>query len=387
MVVGDTEMQDRRGFLKHGSALATGLLAAGWTAPSIAGRTRSSRIPLIHITDMYHPPQDPDDHFDLATIAALPEFDLQGVILDVTQKFLDPAPAGWDIARDPGYVPVVQLGHILGRAIPVAAGPVAPLDSVGDDLRGRPAVQQAGVTLLLELLDASPEPVVLSLVGSARVVAAAFNRAPDLLRSKTAAVVLNAGSTGGPKREWNVGLDQAAYVRLWRSGLPIHWYPCGTPSGAFDPAHERGTYWKATHGDLLGSLSPAMRAWFACALSGSRRGDVIQLLADPIDSAFWEGAMQEARNMWSTASLAMTAGRDLVHTGEGWRFVPGGSAGSDTVWPWRLDPVSASVDDAGVVTWAVAGGASHHRLFGRKGGTAFGAAMGEALGALLGTIA
>ena len=72
-----------------------------------------SRIPLVHITDLYHPPQDPDDHFDLATIAALPEFDLRGVILDVTQKFLDPAPAGWDIARDPGYVPVVQLGHIL----------------------------------------------------------------------------------------------------------------------------------------------------------------------------------------------------------------------------------------------------------------------------------
>ena len=86
MQAGDTEMQDRRGFLKHGSAAVAGLLAAGGAIPSFARREPFSRIPLIHITDMYHPPQDPDDHFDLATIAALPEFDLQGVILDVTQK-------------------------------------------------------------------------------------------------------------------------------------------------------------------------------------------------------------------------------------------------------------------------------------------------------------
>jgi hypothetical protein len=372
--------------LKHASTVVAGLLASGGTLPSYAGRGSSSRIPLVHITDLYHPPQDPDDHFDLATVVALPEFDLRGVILDVTQKFLDPAPAGWDIARDPGYIPVVQLVHILGRSLPVAAGPVAPLDSVGDDLRGRPAAQQAGVTLLLELLDASPEPVVLSLVGSARVVAAAYNRAPDLLRRKTAVVVLNAGSTGGPKKEWNVGLDPSAYVCLWRSGLPIHWYPCGTPSGAFDPAHERGTYWRSKHATMLHALSPSMQAWFANALSECRRGDIIQLLAEGVDDVSWKKILQEDRNMWSTASLIMAAGRALAHTRDGWRFVPARSAGNDEVWPWRLDPISASVDDTGVVTWALAGGASRHRLFGRKSGPAFGAAMGEALGALLGTI-
>ncbi len=383
-------MINRRRFLTRGIG-GMAAVAAHAFAPQTFVRVSQAHeqprmIPLIHITDLYHPPQDPDDHFDLATIAALPELDLRGVILDVTQKFLEPAPGGWDIARDPGYIPVVQLGHILGRAIPVAAGPAAPLASVSDDVRDRPAAQQAGVRLLLDLLDASPGPVMLSVVGSARVVAAAFNRAPDLLRARVAAVVLNAGSTGGPKREWNVGLDHAAYTCLWRSGLPIHWYPCGTPSGAFDPAHERGTFWKSTHATMLRSLSPVMRAWFANALTESRRGDIIHLLDEPVDVPTWNNILRGERNMWSTASLVMTAGRTLARTGDGWRFVPPGGAGEREVWPWRLDPVSVSVNDAGDVTWTIATDASRQRLFGRKSGPGFGAAMGEALGALLGTL-
>jgi hypothetical protein len=158
-------------------------------------------IPLVHITDLYHPPQDPDDHIDLATVVALPEYDLRAVILDVTQKFLDPAPAGFDIARDPGYVPVLQLSHIIGRAIPVAVGPRAPLSGPDDDAKNRPRSEQAGIQLLLDILEDCPEPVVLSLVGSARVVTAAFNRAPELLRSKVRSLLLNAGSTAGMERE------------------------------------------------------------------------------------------------------------------------------------------------------------------------------------------
>ncbi len=205
-------MPNRRQFL----ALGVGAIA-GLRSPDVAPAVRSlSRkdpmIPLVHITDLYHPPQDPDDHIDLATVVALSEYDLRGVIVDVTQKFLDPAPAGFDISRDPGFVPVMQLSHIIGRAIPVAAGPRAPLSGPDDDAANRPRSEQAGIQLLLDILENSPEPVVLSLVGSARVVTAAFNRAPELLRGKVRSLLLNAGSIGGIKREWNVGLDAAAYI-------------------------------------------------------------------------------------------------------------------------------------------------------------------------------
>jgi hypothetical protein len=250
------------------------------------GRKRG--IPLVHITDLYHPPQDPDDHIDLATVAALNEYDLRGVILDATRRFLLASPEGFDIQRDPGFVPVVQLGHLLGRSIPVATGPTLPLSRPDDDVSDRPPGEQTGVGLLLDILDASREHVVVSLVGSARVLTAAYNRDPHLVRTKVRSVLLNAGSTAGPKREWNVGLDPEAYVGLWRSGLPIHWYPCATERSAFNPDHERGTYWKTTQAALFRTLSPALRAWFAYAFAPSQRGDIIAALTDTEDSSVWD---------------------------------------------------------------------------------------------------
>jgi pyrimidine-specific ribonucleoside hydrolase len=379
-------MQDRRRFILRGMVAMAGLATFGRSAVRSAIQRPSSGIPLVHITDLYHPPQDPDDHIDLATIAALPEFDLRGVVLDVTQKFLDPAPAGWDVARDPGYISVVQLGHITGKAIPVAAGPVAPLNDPSDDLRDRPASEQAGVRLLLDILEDSPVPVTLSLVGSARVAAAAFNREPGLLRRKISAVLLNAGSTAGTKREWNVGLDSAAYMGLWRSGLPIHWYPCATAKSAFDPADERGTFWKTTHATLFGSLTPSVRAWFTYALTSGKRNDIIRLLSENVEAELWGKVLQENRNMWATASLVMAAGRVLARTPAGWRFVPANEAAGAEGWPWRLDPITATIDDQAIVGWSPATSGVHQFLFGRKGGTGYGTAMGEALGALLSTI-
>jgi len=202
------------------------------------------KTPLIHTTDLYHPPQDPDDHFDLATVAALPEFDLLGVILDTTEKFLHPAPQGFDISRDPGFIPVTQLAALLGRTIPVAVGPSGPLRHSGDAASDRPPRECAGIELLLHLVRSSSEPVMVSVVGSARVLAAAWNREPDLMRSRVKAVLLNAGSSAGEREEWNVGLDRIAYVDLWRSGLPIRWYPCSNEKGAFDQTHHRSTYWQ-----------------------------------------------------------------------------------------------------------------------------------------------
>lgn len=379
-------MQDRRRFIVQGMAGLAGLLALGRTAVRADVRQPSSRIPLVHITDLYHPPQDPDDHIDLATVAALPEFDLCGVVLDVTQKFLDPAPVGWDVARDPGYVPVMQLGHLIGKAIPVAAGPVSPLKDPSDDLRDRSASEQAGVRLLLDILEDSPGPILLSITGSARVATASFNRAPDLLRKKIGAVLLNAGSTAGAKREWNVGLDPSAYIGLWQSGLPIHWYPCATAKSAFDPADERGTFWKTSHTTLFGSLTPSMRAWFAYALTAGKRSDVIRHLSEEVDREAWGKVLQENRSMWATASLVMAAGRILARTDAGWRFVHANEAAGAEVWPWRLDPITATIDDQAIVEWSPAGSEARSSLFGRQSGTGYGTAMGEALGALLARI-
>lgn len=343
--------------------------------------------PLVHVTDLYHPPQDPDDHLDLLTALALPEYDLRAVILDATRRFLVAAPEGWDVRRDPGFVPVTQIAHLLGRPVRAAAGPVEPLRSVEDDATDRPAAEQAGVELLLEVLRTSAEPVTISVVGSGRVLAAAISREPELVRTRTRAVLLNAGSTGGPKREWNVGLDPAAYVALWRSRVAVDWFPCGTESGAFDPAHERGTFWKASHEELFAGLPEALRGWLGYAFSGSARGDIIGALAESGRGAVWEHVLAGERNLWSTASLVIGAGRVLARTEHGWRFVAEAEAAGGETWPWRLDPIDATVDGEARVAWrpaATEGGP--WRLFGRLPGEDYGRAMAEALNALWRTL-
>ncbi len=377
-------MMNRRKLLAAGVAALTGFgTLRSRAAEHIKSRTALGSIPLVHITDLYHPPQDPDDHFDLATIAALQEYDLKGVVLDVTDRFLDPSKAGPDGARDPGFIPVAQLAYLLGRDIPVATGPRAPLRNPGDDVADRPSQEQAGIRLLLETLEHAVSRVVVSMVGSCRVLTAAFNRNPGLLRTKVQAVLLNAGSSGGSKQEWNVGLDPEAYKGLWDSGLPIRWYPCATERGAFDPDHERGTYWKTTHATLLRAVAPSLRSWFAYALTGSKRGDIIRVLAEEPSREAWDKLLLQERNLWSTASIVMGAGRVLARTSEGWRFIPADAAAAGEPWPWRLDRIEARVNQRAEVKWEEVRGNENALLFGRKGGQGFADAMSEALGALL----
>jgi len=340
------------------------------------------KIPFIHITDLYHPPQDPDDHFDLATVMALPELDLRGVILDTTTKFLHASPLGFDIPRDPGFVPVMQLSYLLGRPIPIAVGPSEPLRHEGDTWNDRTPSEQSGIELLLSILRASTEPVVISMVGSARVVAAAFYREPELMRARTKALLLNAGATAKTKTEWNVNLDLIAYKAVWNSGLPIHWYPCATERGAFDEEHEYGTHWKASHESLLHDLSPALRAWFCYSLTGNGRGDIIRALREDGKGAAWEHILSAKRNLWSTTSLVMAAGRRLAQTPEGWRFVAV-SGSSLSAWPMFLDPITATVRDDGQVDWHSTVEATSYRIFRRQSGRQYGVAMAEALHALL----
>ena len=71
----------RRGFM---AATAGGIACTFGAASGEAEPARHSGrpVPLIDITDLYHPPQDPGDNLDLIAAYALPEVDLKAVILD-----------------------------------------------------------------------------------------------------------------------------------------------------------------------------------------------------------------------------------------------------------------------------------------------------------------
>ena len=151
-----------QGWLFAAMVLAVG---GGWAtagAPAEAGRA----VPVIYCTDLFHPHDDPDDHFDLATLYAMPELDIKGIILDQGRKQLE----------RPGRIPVSQMNRITGRNVPTVIGLATPLKSPDDKGLDQTPEFQRGVEFIVQTLRASATPVCIATLGSVRDVVAAFNR-------------------------------------------------------------------------------------------------------------------------------------------------------------------------------------------------------------------
>ena len=258
-------MLERREFLGL-TAAGAGIASAGLGAEP---RPATKRAAVIDITDLYHPSQDVGDNLDLVAAFALPEVDLKAVILDVTARFREPVagPPGDPYQdatgpRDPGFIPVWQLNALFGRNVPCAVGPYGAMRSPADPMRDAPAFQQHGVELMLKVLRESAEPVHVVSFGSARPLAVAWNREPELLRRKVACAICCAGAAPTGYLEWNVMLDVAAFVRLLRSDLPLALYPCATDKGPFDVG-PNNTFWKLLDLGFLRDLSPGLRRYAA----------------------------------------------------------------------------------------------------------------------------
>ena len=95
-------------------AMPLALMAAGWAAGGTCrgAENNAPRIPVLYSTDLFHPYDDPDDHFDLATLFGLPEFDVRGIVLDLGEKQ----------KQKTGRPAVEQMMRITGRKVPWPSG-------------------------------------------------------------------------------------------------------------------------------------------------------------------------------------------------------------------------------------------------------------------------
>jgi len=268
------------------------------------------KIPVIYSTDLYQPPQDPDDHYDLAILASLPELDVRAIVFDNATSWRD-------ATNEAGIGALRQISDISRRPIPsYATGLREKLTSQQDKAENQPSESQKGVELIIKTLRESQEKVVLFLVGSCRDFAVAFNREPDLLLKKVRAVYISAGNgPDGVQWEWNVMLDPKAYACLMKSDLPIYWAPCfsqvnlrqGTSAEVMKGARStyNSYYVVPNQAKMLEPVSDKLKNYFAYALN-KRQGDPVSFLTQPVDSL-----PQKARNMWSTASFFHAAGRKI----------------------------------------------------------------------------
>jgi len=131
-------------------------------AAAEVGRTR----PVITAPICFIPMSMLMTIFDLATLYAMPELDIKGIVLDQGKKQLE----------SPGRIPVSQMNRITGRTVPAVIGLATPLKSPDDTGLDQAPEFQRGVEFIEQTLRASARPVCIATLGSVRDVVAAFNR-------------------------------------------------------------------------------------------------------------------------------------------------------------------------------------------------------------------
>jgi hypothetical protein len=339
--------------------------------------------PVITVTDLYHPPEDPGDNFDLVMPYGLDRVDLRAVVLDVSIEKRESVRAGVDGypgPREPGVVPVTQLNAVFGRQVPFGVSPFARMRAFDDRMTDVPAFQQAGVELLLETLRASTEPVHVMSFGSARPIAVAFNREPDLLREKVARVHLSAGSTSLDYLEWNVYLDPLAMIRVVGSGLPLSLYPCATEVDCYSYGRHNTLWWFE---DLawIERMHPALRRYLTYGLGGSTRIDFLRALDEEAPEEVKRFVYSRRHAVWETAAWLQVSGSEVVrHADGGYEIVAREDVvAGDEVIPNEQVPCRVRTHESGLYTFALTGEPGTTTVFRRGDPRVYEAALRAAL--------
>ncbi|MGK3951211.1 hypothetical protein ACLKM7_02695 [Microbacterium sp. I2] len=275
--------------------------------------------PVIVVTDLYQPPEDPGDNFDLLLPFGYDRIDLRAIVLDVSiekRESVREGVPGYPGPREPGVIPIAQLNALFGRSVPYGISPFARMRFAEDQMRDVPAFQQAGPELLLETLRLSDEPVHIMSFGSARPIAVAFNRDPDLFHSRVAKIHLSAGSTSLDYLEWNVYLDPIAVIRLVDAGLPLALYPCATEVDCFSyGAHN--TLWWFDDLEWIAELHPALRRYLLYGLGVSTRIDFLRALDEDPPLEVAERVYGRRHAVWETAAWIEVSDSALVRRVDG----------------------------------------------------------------------
>ena len=376
-------MLNRREFLTR-SAAAAAIGAQPWLPIHGENNAPARPVPVIDVTDLYHPFEDPGDNLDLLQAHALPEVDLRAVVLDITNAFRLPVANHPVLWRDPngpreaGIIPVTQLNALFDRQVPYAHGPYTPMKSLTDPMTDTPKTQQAGIELILQTLQESKQPVEIVSFGSARTIAAAYNREPDLLRRKLGRVHVSAGAAtrhfefgksqahnGIPGGEWNVALDPLAFIRLMQSDLPIALYPCADVDGAFAYG-EHNTYWNLPNLHFVREMDPKLRNYVIFALGRLIRADFLRALNGALDEGDAQDLINRVHHVWETAIWLNVAKRKVVYRDNLWQIVAQADVRpSERTLKNDLRPCSLRAREDGRIAYAFTDAAANFSIFER----------------------
>ena len=346
-----------------------------------------SKISIINVTDLYFPPQDPGDNFDIVTAYLLPEIELKAIILDVTEKYrhqryyLD-----HDVhtKREAGIIAIHQMNYITDRNVPYGVSPYSKMKRKDDPMSDVPNYQQTGIELLLQTLQDADEPIEILIFSSVKTVAAAFNRNKNLFYDKVKRIHISAGASSSDFLEWNVELDPLAMARLMESDLPIVIYPCATDKGPFD-CGQYNSFWKLLNLNFIREMTPKLKRYLGFAFLSIDDG--LQARYDflrAMDEDFSEDEMRKVyaltHNVWETAVWIEVAKRKIIHREGSYKIIPEQEVlNSDEVIVTRLLPCKIKVNDTGLFGFELTDQATNFNIFFRENPAAYERALREAL--------
>lgn len=256
----------------------------------LSGKTEKTRH--IHMTDIFHPHGDPDDHYDLALVFALHKAGL----LNVERILMDYPPA--HRAGDPALCANAQLNDIFGLDI---RADVMPED-----------ISLAG-DRIVRILENSDVKMTFSVVGTTQNIADAIKKAPAVFKKKCAGIYLVAGTgieTEGGALEYNVRLHPEAYSATLNAPCPVYWTPCYHT--ILPPIKERGGEYSCVYAfyqkEVLESLPEVMKKYFLYMLTRSSDPKYLRYLREPVDEKALEEFGNMKRRLWSTPAILRAAG-------------------------------------------------------------------------------
>jgi hypothetical protein len=370
--------------------LAAAVVAVSLSGPQCFAADPTGPVGMLHVTDLFRPHNDPDDHWDLACVYSLAwqqKVDLVGILIDYPQQ---------GRKNDPDVMSVAQLNYLTGQTVPVVVGSPRWISAETAD-RPENALALRGVRSMLRMLREAPEPIVINVLGSCRDVAIAGSLEPNLFAEKCRAIYLNAGSgTPDPKKavrlEWNVQLDPHAYAAVFSLPCPIYWMPCfeevGAQSSASSRLPEYGTYFRFRQQEILPHLSQHMQNYFAFMFRHGHlerkhttaediHPDWLDALVGPVNPELLARMNQMDRNMWCTGGFLHAAGYTVTTSGE---IVP---AMETEEHVFTFEAIDVSAADTGVTTWRSAVTEPPRYIFHVRDPQRYPAAMTRALKSLV----
>ncbi len=369
-----TESLTRRSFLAAGAVSGAMLPFADGFAGTTAKPFPTSAPPVIHMTDLYHPHGDPDDHFDLACVFSLASqglIDLKGVCIDYPPSHR---------SGDPDVLAVAQLNRICGLNVPVVVGSSRPMADSKDTLPDLPLRETGSIRWIIETLQKSDRPVAISVVGSATDLALAARREPDLFREKCAGVYLDAGATHQKKPEdleFNVKLNPAAYAAMFDLPCPLYWFPCWHTTEDWQTG-EWGTFYWMPHRRVFEGVKTDVCGYFWYMFSQAKETLWLRAISTPPPEAEWAKILDGRRAMWSSAGFLLMSDLSVTKAG---KIVPLKDVGEDALF--RMEPVKARCEENGRLQWELSEEPTGRFVFHILDVANYPAAMTEAVRSLL----